>query len=109
LALSVSAFFGGLTGGAFAFYHVGYYPQLTFGPEWTFDSMMMAYVGGVGTIVGPIIGAVFFVILREVLALKLAELHLTVFGVLFILVVLFLPGGFMGVWEKIRRAIARRR
>jgi branched-chain amino acid transport system permease protein len=108
LALSVSAFFGGLTGGAFAFYHVGYYPQLTFGPEWTFDSMMMAYIGGVGTIVGPIIGAVFFVILREFLALNLAEMHLIVFGTLFILVVLFLPGGLVGVWEKTRKALARR-
>lgn len=100
VALALSAFFAGLTGGAFAFYHVGYYPQLTFGPEWTFDSMMMAYIGGVGTIVGPIIGAVFFVILRELLALKLAEMHLIVFGTLFILVVLFLPGGFMGVWAR---------
>jgi len=108
LALSVSAFFAGLTGGAFAFYHVGYYPQLPFGPEWTFDSMMMAYIGGVGTIVGPIIGAVFFVILRELLALNLAEMHLIVFGTLFILVVLFLPGGFVGVWEKTRKALARR-
>jgi branched-chain amino acid transport system permease protein len=107
LALSLSAFFAGLTGGAFAFYHVGYYPQLAFGPEWTFDSMMMAYIGGVDTIIGPIIGAVFFVVLRELLALNLAELHLAVFGVLFILVVLFLPGGFVGVWGKIRKVIAR--
>ncbi|MCI0475300.1 MAG: branched-chain amino acid ABC transporter permease [Anaerolineales bacterium] len=107
VALALSAFFAGLTGGGFAFYHVGYYPQLTFGPEWTFDAMMMAYIGGVGTIVGPIIGAIFFVILRELLALKLAEMHLIVFGTLFILVVLFLPGGFMGVWGKIRKALAR--
>jgi branched-chain amino acid transport system permease protein len=108
LALSISAFFGGLAGGGFAFYHVGYYPQLTFGPEWTFDSMMMAYIGGVGTIVGPIIGAVFFVILRELLALNLAEFHVIVFGTLFILVVLFLPDGMIGVLEKVRKAFARR-
>jgi branched-chain amino acid transport system permease protein len=108
LALSASAFFAGLTGGAFAFYHVGYYPQLTFGPEWTFDSMMMAYIGGVGTIIGPIIGAVFFVILRELLVLKLAELHLIVFGVLFILVVLFMPGGLVAAWARIQKALARR-
>jgi branched-chain amino acid transport system permease protein len=108
VALGVSAFFAGLTGGAFAFYHVGYYPQLTFGPEWTFDAMMMAYIGGVGTIIGPIIGAVFFVVLREFLALNMAEMHLIVFGTLFILVVLFLPDGFVGLWEKIRKVIARK-
>ncbi len=107
LALGVSAFFGGLAGGAFAFYHVGYYPQLTFGPEWTFDSMMMAYIGGVGTIVGPVIGAVFFIVLRELLALNFSEFHLIIFGVLFILVVLFLPDGFMGIWKKIQKRLAR--
>ena len=108
LALSVSAFFGGLAGGAFAYYHVGYYPQLPFSPEWTFDSMMMVYIGGVGTIVGPIIGAVFFVIVREFLVLRLAELHLIVFGVIFILVVMFMSGGFVGVWTKFQTKLARR-
>lgn len=108
LALGLSAFFAGLAGGGFAFYHVGYYPQLTFGPEWTFDAMMMAYIGGVGTIAGPVIGAVFFVILRELLALRLAEFHIIVFGLLFILVVLFLPDGIAGLWEKARRAFSRR-
>jgi len=108
LALSVSAFFAGLTGGAFAFYHVGYYPQFPFGPVWTFDSMMMAYIGGTGTIIGPIIGAVFFVVAKELLALNLLELHLTVFGTLFILVVLFLPGGLVEAWGRIRRVLARR-
>jgi branched-chain amino acid transport system permease protein len=60
LALSVSAFFAGLAGGAFAYYHVSYYLNMPFSPEWTFDPMMMAYIGGTGTIIGPIIGSVFF-------------------------------------------------
>jgi branched-chain amino acid transport system permease protein len=107
LALGTSAFFAGLAGGAFAYYHVSYYYQFPFGPLWTFDSMMMAYIGGTGTIIGPIIGAVFFVIVKEVLALKLVELHLTVFGVLFILVVLFLPGGFVEAWERIKQVLTR--
>jgi len=49
LALGTSAFFAGLAGGAFAYYHVSYYYQFPFGPLWTFDSMMMAYIGGTGT------------------------------------------------------------
>jgi branched-chain amino acid transport system permease protein len=108
LALTLSAFFAGLTGGAFAYYHVGYYPQLPFSPEWTFDSVMMVYIGGSGTVVGPVIGALFFVVVRELLALKLADLHLIVFGILFIVVVLFLPGGFVGAWGRVRRAFIRR-
>lgn len=108
LALILSAFFAGLTGGAFAFYHVGFYPMMPFGPEWTFDSMMMAYIGGVGTIAGPIVGSVFFVLLKELLALRLAEYHLIVFGVLFILVVLFFPAGLLGAWARIKQSISFR-
>ncbi len=108
VALCASAFFAGLTGGAFAFYHVGYYLQFPFAPLWTFDAMMMAYIGGTGTIIGPIIGALFYVVVKELLALKLVELHLIIFGLLFILVVLFLPGGFVEAWKRVRKALARR-
>jgi len=103
LALTLSAFFTGLAGGAFAYYHVSYYYQFPFTPVWSFDALTMVYIGGLGTIIGPIIGAVFFVLLREYLALNLGEYHLIVFGVLFILVVLFLPGGIVEAWEKIRK------
>jgi branched-chain amino acid transport system permease protein len=108
LAFGLSAFLAGLAGGGFAYYHVGFYPQLVFSPEWTFDSMMMVYIGGVGTVAGPVVGAVFFVLLRELLALKLPEMHLVVFGVLFILVVLFFPKGFVGYWKSLRAKLSRR-
>ena len=122
LALCASAFLAGLAGGGFAYYGLSYYPQMPFGAVWTFDTLMMTYIGGQGTIVGPIVGAVFFVVTREQLALQLAgvqltifgrqlelgQVHQTVFGILFILVVLFLPGGLVEVWGKIRQALARR-
>jgi branched-chain amino acid transport system permease protein len=108
LALCVSAFFGGLAGGAFAYYHVSYYYQFPFTPPWSLDVMTMAYIGGTGTIIGPIVGSVFFVVVREFLVLNVGEYHLIVFGVLFILVVLFLPGGFVEAWEKIQKVLARR-
>jgi len=108
LALSVSAFLTGLVGGAFAYYHVSYYLNMPFGPEWTFDPMMMAYIGGTGTIIGPIIGAVFFVGIKQFLVLHVGEYHLIIFGILFILVVLFLPGGLVDAWKKIQKALTRR-
>jgi branched-chain amino acid transport system permease protein len=107
LALSVSAFFAGLAGGAFAYYHVSYYPSMPFGPLWTFDTLMMAYIGGTGTIIGPIVGSVFFVLIKELLVLNVGEYHLIIFGTLFILVVLFLPGGIVEAWEKIQKALRR--
>jgi branched-chain amino acid transport system permease protein len=107
LALALSTALVGLTGGAFAYYHVSYYPQHGFSPAWTFDAVLISFIGGVGTLHGPILGALFYVILKEVLALRLVELHLLIFGVLFILVVLFLPGGLVEAWSRARRLIGR--
>jgi len=107
LALALSTAFAGLAGGAFAYYHVSYYPQHTFSPAWTFDAVLMSYIGGVGTVHGPVLGALFYVILRELLAVKLVEFHLIIFGILFMIVVLFLPGGLVEAWRRIRRMIAR--
>jgi len=108
IALGVSAFFTGLTGGAFAYYHVGYYYQYPFSPAWSLDMLTMVYIGGQGTLVGPIIGAVFFVALRHYLVLNVGEYHLIIFGALFILVVLFLPGGIVSLWDKLKKALSRR-
>ena len=108
LALVISTALVGLTGGAFAYYHVSYYPQHTFSPAWTFDAVLIAFIGGVGTVHGPVLGALFYVILKEILAVRLVELHLLVFGVLFILVVLFLPGGLVEAWNRARRLITTR-
>jgi len=107
LALVISAFLAGLAGGAFAYYHVGYYPSFPFSPVWTFDSVMVTYLGGTGTVVGPVIGSIFYVVVKEQLALKLADYHLIIFGALFVLVVLFMPGGLLEAWSKIRKFLAR--
>jgi branched-chain amino acid transport system permease protein len=68
---------------------------------------MMAYIGGTGTIIGPIVGSVFFVLIKELLVLNVGEYHLIIFGTLFILVVLFLPGGFVEAWERIKQVLTR--
>lgn len=109
LALAISTALAGLAGGAFAYYHVSYYPQHTFSPVWTFDAVLMSFVGGVGTVHGPVLGAIFYVIVKEALALRWVEFHLIIFGVVFICVVLFLPGGLIEGWSRVRRLIVRPR
>jgi len=69
--------------------------------------MMMAYIGGTGTIIGPIIGAVFFVGLKQLLVWNVGEYHLIIFGTLFILIVLFLPGGLVEVWQRYKNVFSR--
>lgn len=111
-AFVISSTLAGLAGGSFAFYHVSYYPSLPFSPEWTFDALIVVFIGGIGTLAGPLIGAVFFVLVRDVLAANLVDIHLLVFGVLFILVVLLFPGGLLEGWELLRtrsRALVRSR
>ncbi len=108
-ASAISSFFAGLAGAAFSFQQVSYYPSSVFSPiTWTFDPVLIVFVGGVGTLIGPVIGAVFYVVVREQLAISLQTLHPIIFGILFILIVLVLPGGLLDIWERIQRFVQRR-
>jgi branched-chain amino acid transport system permease protein len=106
-AFVLSAFLAGLVGGTFAYFHVSYYHSLTFGPAWTFDALLVTFIGGIGTLTGPLIGAAFFVLVRDELASNLVNIHLIIFGITFILVVLILPGGLVDLSTRISRWIQR--
>lgn len=101
LALAISSLFAGLAGGLYAFQQISYYPAAPFSPLWTFDALLITFVGGLGTLAGPIIGAIFFILVRQQLAVTLVEVHQVVFGVLFILIVLVFPGGLVGAWKRL--------
>ncbi len=105
LALLVSSLFAGLAGGVFAYYHPSFYPAFAFSPLWTFDALLITFLGGVGTVWGPVVGAAFFVLVREGLALRLTELHLLIFGLLFVLVVIVFPGGLMEAASTLARRL----
>jgi branched-chain amino acid transport system permease protein len=107
IALSISTALAGLAGGLFAYYHISYYPQHAFSPSWTFDAVLITFIGGVGTLHGPVLGAAFYVFLKEYLALRWVDFHVLIFGVLFVVIVLLLPGGLVEIATRIRRAIAR--
>lgn len=102
-ALVLSSFFAGLAGATYAFYQVSYYPAAVFSPGWTFDALLITFIGGVGTIVGPILGAVFYIVVRERLAVTLVNVHPLIFGTLFILIVLVFPGGLIDIWARAKR------
>jgi len=108
LTLAISALFMGFAGGVFAFQQISYYPEAPFYPTWTFTALMIAYIGGLGTVAGPVIGAAFFVVVRERLAANLTDVHQVIFGVLFILVVLIFPGGLLEIWDRSSRWAVRR-
>lgn len=103
LALALSSFFAGLAGGVFAFQQISYYPSAPFSPLWTFDALLITFIGGLGTLVGPVIGAIFFILVRQQLAVTLVEIHQVIFGILFIVIVLIFPGGLVEVWRRLSR------
>ena len=105
IALGLSSLFAGLAGGLFAFYHISYYPELPFAPTWTFDSVLPVYVGGIGTLWGPVIGAALYILIREELALSLVQVHQIIFGALFIVVVLAFPGGLVDASTRLARRL----
>jgi branched-chain amino acid transport system permease protein len=101
-ALALSTGLAGVAGGLFAYYHISYYPAHPFSPHWTFDALLMTFIGGVGTLQGPVLGAVLYVVLKEYLALRWVDLHLLIFGGLFIAIVLVLPGGLVQAASRVR-------
>jgi branched-chain amino acid transport system permease protein len=107
IALGISSLFAGLAGGTFAFYHVSYYPEMPFSPTWTFDAVLPVFIGGIGTLWGPVLGTALYILVREQLALTVAQAHQVIFGALFILVVLAFPGGLVDAWGRIRRLSRR--
>jgi ABC-type branched-subunit amino acid transport system permease subunit len=68
---------------------------------------MAVVIGGAGTLSGPVIGSVFLVVLSEIFALTLGEAHLIIFGLLFILVVMYSPYGIIGSVSRIRQMVSR--
>lgn len=90
----VAFFFGGLAGALYAPFAGFAAPDLFY---WLLSGnvLIMVIVGGNGTLVGPIVGAIFFMLLEQNLS-QYTESWTLIFGLIFIVVVLFAPGGLVG-------------
>jgi branched-chain amino acid transport system permease protein len=99
-AVALSTALAGLAGGVFAYYHISFYPQHPFSPTWTFDAVLITFIGGVGTLGGPVLGAVFYVLFKEYLAVRWVDAHLLVFGILLMVIVILLPGGLASAVQR---------
>ena len=109
LALMLSSLFAGIAGSIYAYYYASYYYYAPFDLDYAFNPVLVAFIGGVGTIIGPIIGSVIFVVLQRIFSLTLGQVHVLIFGALFILTVLLLPGGLVELVGKIRRLLTHTR
>jgi branched-chain amino acid transport system permease protein len=89
----LSAAFPGLAGGVIAWNWSYVDPYLAFDLLLSFNAAIMAVFGGVGTVWGPVVGAVVMSVLIETLWVNLRNFQALVFGVLVVLIVLVAPGG----------------
>jgi branched-chain amino acid transport system permease protein len=129
LAFAVSAFFTGIAGGLFAF-HLGQIDPTTFNLMMSILFLSMVVIGGVGSMLGPILGAITISILNlklKGLALEdfasipylgghisdflsnyfmetgMGNIKFVVYGLILILIMLFEPLGLYGIWIRTKR------
>ena len=99
IAFSLSAFFPGVAGAIYA-RQVGYIDPVTvFLVIWSIRAIATAIVGGQGTILGPVIGAVVLTLVSEKVWESDPNLYQVIFGVIIVLVVLFMPGGLIALLQ----------
>lgn len=107
LVFCVSGAVVGLTGGMYASYFAYIEPGDLFGFDRSIGFVLMAVIGGVGTVLGPAMGAVVFVVLRQYLLASYPQLYLGLYGALLIVIILFEPLGLTGLGLRIIRRFRR--
>ena len=99
VAVMLSGLFAGLAGILYAI-------QSKFAaPDFVFflvsgETVIFNVMGGMGTLVGPVAGAAFFLLLREGLSRYFTEYYLLPVGLIFTAMVIFMPQGLLGFWKR---------
>jgi branched-chain amino acid transport system permease protein len=112
LSLMVSSFFTGIAGAFYMNYMAFIDPHVVFSlHDISIMAILVAIIGGVGTLWGPPLGAFIMVWLQETFRSSffglfpkwVSEAHVLVFGLLVIFVIRYMANGIVGDWPKIRK------
>jgi len=95
VAVMLSGLFAGLAGVLYAIQNQFAAPDFVF---FLVSGEVVIYnvIGGIGTLIGPMVGAAFFLMLREVFSRFFTEYYLIPLGMIFIAMVIFMPRGLLG-------------
>ena len=119
LAMGLSSFFIAFGGTFYAQYRMYIRPDLLMGIHFSVEIVLAPIIGGMGTLLGPVLGAFLLVPLEEVSRLLtdllkhslhtkgLIGLHLITYGVALILVVRFMPYGILGLFQRLKERWVR--
>jgi branched-chain amino acid transport system permease protein len=110
IAAAISGALTALVGPVYASYVLFIDPESLLGVTLSIDALLFSFVGGLGSLFGPLLGAVVLVplteLLRSLLGGNLAGVHLIVYGVMLILVMRLAP---QGLWGLLSASFVRRR
>ncbi len=108
-SFALSAGLVAMVGGVWAYYISFIYPQFAVDPLVTIGMVLMVYLGGRGTIWGPVLGAFILVPAQQYLAYRLgaSELYLVGYSAVFLVVMLLLPRGILPSLRDRSRQAAR--
>jgi len=103
MMFAISALFIGATGAIMATRWTYIDPYIAFNPLFSFMPVLMAIFGGIGQFYGPIVGAAIFAYLEELLITRFPYYYMLIFGIILVVAILYLPGGVVGLVEKLRK------
>ena len=99
-AFGIAAFMTGIVGGLWAYQNTFIDADIAFQQTRTIDMVMMSMLGGLGTVAGPALGSVVLYWLRDIVWQNFLLYHQIFEGALLIILVLFIPGGLMGLFNQ---------
>ena len=99
VSVMISGLFAGLAGVLYALQNQFAAPDFVFFLV-SGETVIFNVMGGIGTLVGPIVGAGFFLLLREALSRFFTEYYLIPVGIIFIAMVIFMPQGLLGFMRR---------
>ena len=91
----------GITGGTFPYYMTFIDPISAFNLDISVNALAMPLIGGTGSWLGPVLGALVLGTLQQVVTVTISSsINLLVVGLFLVAFVLFAPGGFLGLIQK---------
>jgi len=108
ITFAISTFFMGATGAIMATRWTYIDPSIAFNPLFSFMPVLMAIFGGIGHIFGQILGASVLTLLADFLLTKFPYYYMLLYGMILVMVVLFLPEGLTGLKEEVKKWLGGR-
>ena len=106
IAIGLSSLLTAVGGSFYTQYILYIDPVKAFGNSTSVDILLPAVIGGTGSVWGPLVGALFTVPLSEITSAYFSRfpgLHLVIYGVLVIVIILFLPDGIVSIFDRVKK------